>query len=64
MQAVEVLPAIEPLPRNIKIDWLRFQVSTRRPSFFRDLLKLIGLPFEKKEQNSLQDTRETRVNAS
>lgn len=49
----------EPLTRNVKIDWLRFQVSTHRPSFFRDLLKLLGLPFEKKQQSPLQDGRET-----
>ena len=49
----------EPLPRNIKIDWLRFQVLTHRPGFFRDLLKLLGLPFEKKQKSPLQDGRET-----
>jgi hypothetical protein len=49
----------EPLPRNIKIDWLRFQVQTHRPSFFRELLNLIGLPFERKQQSPLQDGRET-----
>jgi hypothetical protein len=59
MQAVEVLPAVESLPRNIKIDWLRFQVSTRRPSFFRELVQLLGLPFEKKQQSPVQDSRET-----
>lgn len=62
MQLIESSPIFEevkPLSRIIKIDWLRFQVSTHRPSFFRDLLKLMGLPFEKKQQSSLQDARQT-----
>jgi len=61
MQVIQPLPlqVIEPLPRNVKIDWLRFQVSTHRPNFFRELLKLIGLPFERKQQSPLHDGRET-----
>lgn len=50
----------EHLPRNIKIDWLRFQVSSYRPNFFRELRNMIGLPFERK-QSSLQDARETNI---
>ena len=62
MQLIESSPIFEevkPLPRIIKIDWLRFQVSTHRSTFFCDLLKLMGLPFEKKQQSSLQDARQT-----
>ena len=62
MQALQTLPqtlATEPLHRNVKIDWLRFQVQTHRPNFFRELLKLIGLPFERKQISPLQDGRQT-----
>ena len=50
------------LPRNIKIDWLRFQVVTYDSLFFKKIRDIIGLPFEKK-QVSLQDARETNVMA-
>ena len=50
------------LPRNIKIDWLRFQVVTYNTNFFRQIRDSLGLPFEKK-QASLQDVRETNVMA-
>lgn len=50
------------LPRNVKIDWLRFQVEFYRVSFFRELRNMIGLPFQKK-QVSLQDARETNIMA-
>jgi hypothetical protein len=50
------------LPRNIKIDWLRFQVVTYNTNFFRQIRDILGLPFEKK-QASLQDVRETNVMA-
>jgi hypothetical protein len=50
------------LPRNIKIDWLRFQVVTYNTNFFRQIRDILGLPFEKK-QVSLQDARETNVMA-
>jgi len=52
----------EILPRNIKIDWLRFQVVTYDSLFFRKIRDILGLPFEKK-QASLQDVRETNVMA-
>ena len=50
------------LPRNIKLDWLRFQVVTYNTNFFRQIRDILGLPFEKK-QPSLQDARETNVMA-
>lgn len=50
------------LPRNIKIDWLRFQVVTYNTNFFRQIRDILGLTFEKK-QASLQDVRETNVMA-
>jgi hypothetical protein len=50
------------LPRNIKIDWLRFQVVTYNTNFFRQIRDILGLPFEKK-QASLYDARETNVMA-
>ena len=49
------------LPRNVRIDWLRFQVSSYRPNFFRQLREIIGLPFEKKQQSALSDPRQTDV---
>lgn len=50
------------LPRNIKIDWLRFQVVTYNSKFFAEIRDILGLPFEKK-QVSLQDARETNTMA-
>lgn len=54
--------ASEYLPRNIKLDWLRFQVVTYNTNFFRQIRDILGLPFEKK-QVGLQDARETNVMA-
>jgi hypothetical protein len=55
---------VETLPRNIKIDWLRFQVVTYDPLFFRKIREIIGLPFVKQKIASLQDARETNVMAA
>jgi hypothetical protein len=55
---------IETLPRNIKIDWLRFQVVTYDALFFREIKEIIGLPFEKKQVSSVKDARETNVMAA
>jgi len=52
------------LPRNIKIDWLRFQVVTYDALFFRKIREIIGLPFEKQQVSSVKDARETNVMAS
>ncbi|MEG4037545.1 replication initiation factor domain-containing protein [Microcoleus sp. S36b_A4] len=49
---------MEHLPRNISIDWLRFQVLSYRPSILKQIQEIIGLPFEKKEQQS-KDPRDT-----
>ena len=54
----------ETLTRNVKIDWLRFQVVTYDPLFFIKIKEIIGLPFEKKQAVSLQDARETNVMAA
>ncbi|MEG4172435.1 MULTISPECIES: replication initiation factor domain-containing protein [unclassified Microcoleus] len=51
---------MEYLPRNIKIDWLRFQVSSNSPSILRQIQHTLGLPFERKQQQ-LQDARDTNV---
>jgi hypothetical protein len=53
---------MDTLPRNVKIDWLRFQVEFYRVNFFRELRNMIGLPFQKK-QVSWQDARETNIMA-
>jgi hypothetical protein len=45
------------LPRNIRIDWLRFQFSSYQPSLSQ-VQQIIGLPFEKKNQQ-LKDIRDT-----
>jgi hypothetical protein len=52
------------LPRNIKIDWLRFQVVTYDSLFFRKIRDIIGLPFEKQQKVSVNDARETNIMAS
>jgi hypothetical protein len=52
------------LPRNIKIDWLRFQVVTYDSLFFRKVRDIIGLPFEKQQKVSVNDARETNIMAS
>jgi len=51
------------LPRNIKVDWLRFQVVTYDSLFFRKIREILGLPFEKRQAASVQDARETNVMA-
>jgi hypothetical protein len=51
------------LPRNIKVDWLRFQVVTYDSLFFRKIQEILGLPFEKRQAVSVQDARETNVMA-
>lgn len=48
------------LPRNVKIDWLRFQVSSYHPSMLRQIQRTLGLPFERKQQQ-LQDVRDTDI---
>lgn len=48
------------LPRNIKIDWLGFQVHSRQSSMLRQIQRTLGLPFEKKQQQ-LQDARDTNI---
>ena len=48
------------LPRDIRIDWLRFQVSSH-VDMVRTITKLLGLPFEKYSQAHLHDIRETNV---
>lgn len=53
----------EILPRNIKIDWLRFQVVTYDSLFFRKIRDILGLPFEKQQASSVNDARETNVMA-
>lgn len=50
----------EYLPRNIRIDWLRFQVSSYHPSMLRQIQRILGLPFERKQQQ-LQDVRDTNI---
>jgi len=55
---------VDILPRNIKIDWLRFQVVTYDSLFFRKIRDILGLPFQKQKIASLQDARETNVMAA
>lgn len=50
----------EYLPRNIKIDWLRFQVESSSSQLIRIFLSIIQLPFEKKQQQML-DVRDINV---
>lgn len=50
---------IEYLIPNIRIDWLRFQVSSH-VNMVRTITKLLGLPFEKYSQAHLHDIRETK----
>lgn len=49
------------LPRNVKIDWLRFQIKSEQPSIRRQVEDILGLPFEKYEQKIGDDTRTTNV---
>ncbi|MEG5008509.1 replication initiation factor domain-containing protein [Microcoleus sp. B5-C4] len=51
---------MEYLSRNIRIDWLRFQVSSYHPSMLRQIQRILGLPFERKQQQ-FQDVRDTNV---
>jgi hypothetical protein len=51
---------MEYLPRNIRLDWLRFQVSSQ-VDMVRTITKLLGLPFEKYSQAHLHDFRETNI---
>jgi len=51
---------MEYLSRNIRIDWLRFQVSSQHPSMLRQIQRTLGLPFERKQQQ-LQDVRDTNI---
>jgi hypothetical protein len=55
---------VETLPRNVKIDWLRFQVVTYDALFFRKIREIIGLPFQKQQVSSVKDARETNVMAA
>jgi len=48
------------LPRSIKIDWLRFQVSAYHPSMVFQIKEILDLPFEKKQQQ-LPDIRNTNI---
>src|SRR6476469_307604 len=49
---------MELLPRYVRIDWLRFQVLSYRSGILRQIQEILGLPFEKKEQQS-KDIRDT-----
>jgi hypothetical protein len=46
------------LPRNISIDWLRFQVSSYSSSMLRQIQRTLDLPFERK-LHQLRDVRDT-----
>lgn len=50
----------EYLPRNIKIDWLRFQVESTSKRMIRSFMHILHLPFEKKQQQ-MSDVRDTNV---
>jgi len=54
----------EYLPRNVKIDWLKFQVVTYDSLFLRKLRQIIDLPFQKQQLSSVKDARETNVLAA
>ena len=49
---------MSPLPRNISVDWLRFQVSSYNPSILRQIQRTLDLPFERKLPQ-LGDVRDT-----
>ena len=51
---------IEPLPRNIKIDWLRFQVESTSTRMIRSFMHILHLPFEKKQPQMI-DARDTNI---
>jgi Putative phage replication protein RstA len=48
------------LPRNVRIDWLRFQVKSYHSSMHRQIERTLGLRFDKREQQ-LGDIRDTNV---
>ena len=50
----------EYLPRNIKIDWLRFQVESTSTRMIRSFMHILHLPFEKK-QPQMVDARDTNI---
>jgi len=50
----------QPLPRNIKIDWLRFQVESTSTRMIRSFMHILHLPFEKK-QSQMVDARDTNI---
>jgi Replication initiation factor len=50
----------EYLPRNIKIDWLRFQFESSAIGRIHMLYSIIQLPFEKKQQQ-MPDVRDTNI---
>jgi len=54
---------LERLPRNIKIDWLRFQVVSQR-NCFRTIHRTLKLPFQKKaeQMNDVRDTNTLALN--
>lgn len=50
----------EYLPRNIRIDWLRFQMNSYSSGQISAIKKTLNLPFEKKQQQ-MTDVRDTNV---
>lgn len=54
---------LERLPRNIKIDWLRFQVVSQRDCF-STIHRTLKLPFQKKaeQMNDVRDTNTLALN--
>lgn len=53
----------EYLPRNVRIDWLRFQVESSSSLQIRVIQQILNLPFEKKQQQ-MSDIRDTDVLAA
>ncbi len=50
----------EYLPRNVRIDWLRFQVESSSSCQLKVIQSILNLPFEKKQQQMV-DVRDTNV---
>lgn len=50
----------EHLPRDIRIDWLRFQIQSSSPRQVRTIQAILNLPFQKKQQQ-MEDVRDTNV---
>jgi Replication initiation factor len=50
----------EYLPRNVRIDWLRFQVESSSSRQIRVIQQILNLPFEKKQQQ-MPDVRDTNI---